>query len=84
MKIKLGEKRKDICESKPCDVPELYYPSMYISDTQLPVDGEDVGKTFKAVVKLKVTGVNTNTNLHSDFFTYNFEVHEIEFLKDDK
>jgi len=27
---------------------KLYYPSMYVRKTQLPLEGADVGKTFNA------------------------------------
>lgn len=77
-KIKLGTKRND-------EVPvqtkkkKMYYPSMYIDDTELPLEGEDVGKTFTAQIKLKVTGVNQRTGEKGTNLDYRFDVMEIAF-----
>lgn len=77
-KIKLGYKEKSI----EVDEKETYYPSMYIDDTELPLEPEDVGKTFNAQIKLKVTGVNQRTGEEGTNLDYNFDVMEIAFGED--
>ena len=77
-KIKLGTKPGK-SETIPEVSDEMYYPSMYIDDTELPLEPEDVGKTFTAQIKLKVTGVNQRTNEDGSNLDYNFDVMEIAF-----
>ncbi len=77
-KIKLGTKPGK--SETIAEVPdEMYYPSMYIDDTELPLEPEDVGKTFTAQIKLKVTGVNQRTSEDGSNLDYNFDVMEIAF-----
>lgn len=80
MAIKLGHKSEPP-ELSPRKDNKLYYPNMYINETKLPMEPGDVGKTFEATVKLKVTGVNQNHNMSGSNFNYDFEVHEIEFVE---
>ena len=56
------------------------YPSLYLSDIQLPLVKTSVGKTMKAVVTLKLTGLreNTSTKRKKDM-SWEFDVHDIEF-----
>lgn len=61
-----------------------YYPSIYIEEKDLPFEDGDVGKTFDAKVKIKLTGLNTRSREGSDMKTFDFEVRKIEFQKDEK
>jgi len=58
---------------------KIYYPSFYISDKELPIEPDDVGRVVNAVVKLKITGVNTRTSETKKNFNYDFDVQEITF-----
>jgi len=60
---------------------KLYYPSMYVRKTQLPLEGADVGKTFNAQVKLKLTGLDQSTNTKKTRFDYHFDIMEISFTE---
>jgi len=78
-KIKLGTKpnKSVLVSTKP--KKRLYYPSMYIDNTKLPLEPEDVGKSFNAQIKLKVTGVNQRTNEGGSNLDYSFDIMEIAF-----
>ena len=77
-KIKLGYKQDfDVLEKS--EKEELYYPSMWINDTELPLEPEDVGKTFTAQINLEVTGVDTRSGSKGTKFDYNFDVKDISF-----
>ena len=80
-KIKLGYKPE---KSQPVvsDKKEMYYPSMYINDTELPLDAEDFGKTFNAQIKVKITGINKRTGTKGTKINYDFDVMEISFAED--
>jgi len=77
-KIKLGTKQNSGMTTK-ASKKEMYYPSMYIDNTKLPLEPEDVGKTFTAQIKLKITGVNQRTDEKGSNLDYNFNVMEIAF-----
>ena len=79
--IDLGEKPGST-EVSGIDLP--YYPSIYIENKDLPFEDGDVGKTFDATVKIKLTGINTRNKEGSDTKTFDFEVRKIEFQKDEK
>ena len=77
-KIKLGYKEDyDVPKEKAKE--ELYYPSMWINDTELPLKPEDVGKTFTAQITLEVKGVDLRTDSDGSKFDYHFDVKEIAF-----
>lgn len=77
-KIKLGTKPgKSTTIAEPKN--EMYYPSMYIDNTKLPLESEDFGKTFNAQIKLKVTGVNKRAGSKGEKINYTFDVMEIAF-----
>lgn len=78
-KIKLGTKQSNEIVPEKASKKEMYYPSMYIDDTELPLEPEDVGKTFNAQIKLKVTGVNQRTGEKGTKLDYGFDVMEISF-----
>lgn len=61
-----------------------YYPSIYIENKDLSFEDGDVGKTFDAKVKIKLTGLRTQNREGSDKKTFDFEVRKIEFQKDEK
>jgi len=77
-KIKLGYKERPI----EADKKETYYPSMWINDTDLPLEAEDVGKTFTAQIKLEVVGVDSRADSKGKKFDYHFDVKEIAFQED--
>jgi len=78
-KIRLGTKQGEEAASKKFSRKEIYYPSMYIEDTKLPLEPEDVGKTFDAQIKLKVKGVSQSTNEGESTLDYSFDIMEIAF-----
>ena len=61
-----------------------YYPTIYIENKDLSFDESEVGKTFDATVKIKLTGMNTRSREGSDAKTFDFEVRKIEFQKEEK
>ena len=79
-KIKLGYKPGN-SESISTPKKEMYYPSMYINDTELPLDAEDFGKTFNAQIKVKITGINKRTGTKGTKINYDFDVMEISFAE---
>ena len=64
-----------------CPEPKrVRYPSLYLSDAQLPLVKTDVGKTMKAIVTLKLTGLRENTSTRGKKdMSWDFDVHDIEF-----
>ena len=52
---------------------------MWINDTDLPLEPEDVGKTFIAQITLEVKGVDSRTNSKGIKFDYSFDVKDIAF-----
>ena len=80
-KVNLGNKRSnECCEISKPDKNKLFYPSMYISDTKLPLDGDEIDDVMIATVKLKFTGLRSNQQSgRKEKFSYDFDVHEIEF-----
>jgi len=84
-KISLGYKYKDMpAVSTKKEKKTLHYPSMYINNTQLPLDGDDVGKTFNCNIKLKVNSFGLNTDSDGSKYNYSFDVMEISFAEGDK
>lgn len=60
--IDLGKKSECTAEVAPSS-PEknkVYYPTVYISDKDLGLGEEDVGKEMMATIKVKVRGVSMN------------------------
>ena len=79
-KVKLGYKHGSDCAISKPKKNEMYYPNMYISETELPLEPEEIGSVLTATVKLKFTGVNeSKRSSGNDSCNYDFEVHEIEF-----
>lgn len=57
-----------------------HYPSLYLSDIQLPLAKANVGKTMKAVVTLRLTGLRENTSTkRKGRMSWDFDVHDVEF-----
>lgn len=79
--IDLGEK---LSETTVAPSRGAYYPTIYIENKNLPFEDGDVGKTFDAKVKIKLTGITTRNKEGDDRQTYDFEVRKIEFQKDEK
>ncbi len=77
-KIKLGY-RQNMEQPVKTKKKEMYYPSMYINDTELPLEAEDFGKTFDAQIKVKITGINKRTGTKGTKINYDFDVMEIAF-----
>ena len=77
-KIKLGYKEDYDTPTKKSK-EELYYPSMWINDTELPLEPEDVGKTFIAKITLEVKGVDLRTDSDGSKFDYHFDIKDISF-----
>ena len=77
-KIKLGYK-EDFDVPTKSEKKTLYYPSMWINDTDLPLEPEDVGKTFTAQITLEVKGIDSRTNSKGIKFDYSFDVKDIAF-----
>ena len=63
-----------------CPTPEkVRYPSLYLSDIQIPLAKANVGKTMKAIVTLRLTGFRENTSTRRKGMSWDFDVHDIEF-----
>ena len=61
-------------------VPERScYPSFYLSDVKLPLVKTSIGKTMKAIVTLKLTGLRENTSTGRNEMSWDFDVQDIEF-----
>ncbi len=80
-KIKLGYK-EDFDVPEKSEKKTLYYPSMWINDTDLPIEPEDVGKTFTAQITLEIKGIDVRTNSKSTKFDYSFDIKDIAFQED--
>lgn len=78
--IDLGEKPGTLETPK----RRTYYPTIHIDDKDLPFEDGEVGKTFDAKVKIKLTEISTRDTEGSDKKTFDFEVRKIEFQKDMK
>ena len=68
--------------TKISQTPELekeHYPSLYLSDVQLPLAKTNVGKTMKAIVTLRLTGFRENTSTRRKGMSWDFDIHDIEF-----
>lgn len=55
------------------------YPSLYLSDTPLPITKKDIGKTMKVVATLKFTGYREDNSTKKNHISYDFAVKSIEF-----
>lgn len=78
-KIDLGYKEENTIQPTK-GTKKLYYPSMCIYHTELPLDPDEIGDTLTAQVKLKFTGIDTSRRSSGDNSqNYDFEVQEIEF-----
>ena len=64
----------------------INYPSFYVSNIDLGLDEEDVGKVINAIVKIKVNSVSKRISTNEKEKTkktedYNFDVMGIDFSK---
>ena len=66
---------------KPAKCSESSYPSLYISDKNLSLKPEDVGKTFKANVELKLTNIGVSHSSEMSVDSYSFDIKSIELEK---
>lgn len=55
------------------------YPTLYLSDVQLPISKKNIGKTIKAVVTLKFTGYREDNSTKKNHISFDFAVQDIEF-----
>lgn len=78
-KINLGYKSEDACVPK-TTIKKTQYPSMYISNTKLPLKAEEVGNKFRAMVDVDFTGIRESTDNEKSSFSYDFEIKAIEFI----
>lgn len=87
-KISLGYKPKPIqtalIPKKSKAETKVRYPWVHISETKLPIDFDDIGKTFNANVKIKLTGMRLDSNENKDSNNYDFELREITFNQGDR
>jgi len=66
---------------KPTEVSEYYYPSLCISDKSLSLKPEDVGKTFKAEIELKLTNIGVSHSSEKSIDSYSFDIKTIKLEK---
>jgi len=78
-KINLGYKYDDAVV-KPSSSKKINYPSMYISNTKLPLKAEEVGNKFRAIVDVDFTGIQEDTNKKEKSLSYNFDIIAIQFV----
>ena len=79
-KIKLGHKDGERCEIQKPNKNRVYFPSMHISETELPIESDEVGSMMTATIKMKFDRVRSCKRAsEKESFSYDFEVHEIEF-----
>lgn len=77
---KIDLKIKPTKADKCCSEPERSrYPSLYLSDVKLPLVKTSVGKTMKAIVTLRLTGLRENTSTTRKGMSWDFDIHDIEF-----
>lgn len=72
-KINLKQKADSTAVEKIRD----YYPSLYLSDVDLPLTGEQVGKVLNVNATLKFTGLSKKEGKKT---SYDFEVRSITFV----
>lgn len=79
-KINLGYKENSIEQPATKKSKQLYYPTMSVYHTELPLDPDEIGDSLTAQVKLKFTGINKSRRMgQKQSMNYDFEIHEIEF-----
>lgn len=78
-KILLGRKIKTDKELRVQDKDGKYYPSIYINETKLPLNGKDIGKKLDAVVELELKSVSVNELKGKSEYNYSFDVKSIKF-----
>ena len=75
--IDLGRK-----PSKAESTNQIYYPSFYIDNKDVPIRGQDVGKTIMATVKLKIKSIEARTSdKGGSKYSCSFDVLAIDFAK---
>lgn len=79
-RINLGKKREKITE-QPINENRITYPTFCIYDKKLPIESDDVGKTFTCQVKMDFVGIRENTDEKKSSYSYDFEIKEIVFGK---
>jgi hypothetical protein len=55
------------------------FPSLYISETELPLKDEDLNNVLTAQVKIKPTQIRTTIENGKTRYSYDFEVQGIRF-----
>lgn len=75
-KINLKIKR-DKAGKIPDNGPE--YPSLYLSDVDLPLSKSNIGQSLKAVVTLKFTGYREDNSVKRNYKSYDFAIQDVEF-----
>lgn len=73
----LGTKEKYDAVCKPAK-NKISYPSFYVRK-KLSLDKTAMGKTFEVKAKIKLVGLDQNTDENGDNFNYTFNVINIEF-----
>jgi hypothetical protein len=76
---KIDLKIKPTKVEKTCCPERSRYPSLYLSDAKLPLAKTSIGKTMKAIVTLKLTGLRENTSTGRNEMSWDFDIHDIEF-----
>jgi len=79
--IDLGEKLNGTAEVSLPRKKEKYYPSFHVSETELPIQGTQVGKEITATVKLKVRSIEKRENERGKKLSYDFNVIAINLPK---
>jgi hypothetical protein len=72
LKIKYKKNGKD-------SIGRQEYPSIYLSDVELPLTKAGIGKLVKAKVTLKFTGYREDNSTDKNHVSYDFAIHDIEF-----
>ncbi len=55
------------------------YPSLYLSDVELPVSKKDIGKDVEVTATLKFTGYREDNSTKKNHVSYDFAIKDIEF-----
>jgi len=80
-KISLGYKPDFERKVTSSDKRKIHYPSMYISNTKLPLEAKEVGNKFRALIDVEFTGIRENTSKEKQSLDYEFDITAIQFIK---
>lgn len=79
-RINLGYKEETISKEASKTTNKVYYPTLYISHSKLPFNGEDIGKSFKCNATLEFVGIRESSSKNGkDSYSYDFEVKDMTF-----